>query len=70
MKTLAHTLNDDSKYATELHLQSRGSDKDWGEKSLMLPLPNFFPYLSKVAVDHVLFGESQLSATCLQQPHW
>lgn len=33
METLAHTLNDDNKYATDLHLQSRGSDKDWGEQS-------------------------------------
>lgn len=33
METLAHTLNDDNTYATDLHLQSRGSGKDRGEQS-------------------------------------
>lgn len=33
METLVHTWNYDKKYATELHLQSRGSGKDWGERS-------------------------------------
>lgn len=29
--TLAHTTNGDKKGATGLHLQSTGSDRDWGE---------------------------------------
>lgn len=33
METLVHTLNGDNKYATDLHLQSRGSDKGQGEQS-------------------------------------
>jgi hypothetical protein len=33
METLVHRLNCDNKYAIELHLQNRGSDKDWGEQS-------------------------------------
>lgn len=60
METLARTLNYDNKYATELHLQSRGSDKDWGEQSLMLPRPSFAPDLSKTEADHVFFVESPL----------
>ena len=33
METLAHTLNYDNRYATKLHLQSTGSDKDWEVQS-------------------------------------
>ena len=40
METLAHTLNYDNRYATKLHLQSTGSDKDWEEQSkILLSLP-------------------------------